>query len=163
VTPPVGAVLATVLAAACRAALAGSAAAALLATAASAQTIYRCGPDGRSYSQTPCADGKPLTVDDPRSAEQQRAARGVADREAKTAQQLRDERHKREAAASRDVAIGIGPEPPAAAASAPRKTPTRSNAAPSAKPDKARKAAEPVYVGPAAPRPADKTGGAAAQ
>lgn len=148
------------IAAALRAALAGSAAAALLASAPLAQTVYRCGPDGRTYSQTPCADGKPLTVDDPRSAAQQRAARGVAESEAKTAQQLRDERLRREAAARRDVAIGIGPEPPAAAASAPRKTQASSKAD---KADKARKAADPVYVGPAPAQAAGKASGATAK
>ena len=26
-------------------------------TAAAPQKVFRCGPDGRSYSQTPCKDG----------------------------------------------------------------------------------------------------------
>lgn len=37
---------------------------------ASAQTIYRCGPDGRHYSQVPCADGRAVAVDDGRTAQQ---------------------------------------------------------------------------------------------
>ena len=33
--------------------------------AASAQgAVYRCGADGRSYSQQPCADGRTLRIDD---------------------------------------------------------------------------------------------------
>jgi len=57
----------------------------LLVQAAPPQTVYRCGPDGRVYSQTPCADGKALSVDDPRSASQQKAAREVTARDAEQA------------------------------------------------------------------------------
>lgn len=128
------------------AALAGATCAGLLAGAAAAQTtVYRCGPDGRSYSQTPCADGRPLTVEDPRSASQQRAARAVAESEARNAQRLRDERLRRESAARRDVAIGIGPEPAGAAASASLARKSRA---------RAKAPADPVFVGPPAPRPA---------
>lgn len=67
--------------------------------AAPPQTVYRCGPEGRVYSQTPCADGKPVTIDDPRSASQQRAAREVAERDAQQAKQLAEERRARDAAA----------------------------------------------------------------
>lgn len=125
------------------AAFAGVAAAGMFGWAAQAQTVYRCGPDGSTYSQTPCADGRPLTVDDPRSASQQRAARAVAESEAKNAQRLRDERLRREAAARRDVAIGIGPDPADAAASASstRKSKSKSKS-------KTKAPAEPVYVGP---------------
>lgn len=94
----------------------------LLATAAFAgappQTVYRCGPDGRVYSQTPCADGQQVSVEDPRSAAQQRAAREVADREARSAESLAKERHQREAAVQGQQPIGIKPEPVATAASA---------------------------------------------
>jgi hypothetical protein len=106
--------------------------------AAPPQTVYRCGPDGRIYSQTPCSDGRPLTVDDPRTPGQRQEATDVARREAKAAQQLADERRQREAAARGQPAIGIKPEPPAAPASAPGK----------AKPKR-----EPLYVGPAASQP----------
>ena len=63
--------------------------------AAPPQTVYRCGPDGRVYSQTPCADGKALSTDDPRSASQQKAARDVAERDAEQARKLADERRQR--------------------------------------------------------------------
>jgi hypothetical protein len=106
--------------------------------AAPPQTVYRCGPDGRTYSQTPCTDGQALTVDDPRSAGQRKEAEAVARREAKTAQQLADERRQREAAARGQPAIGIKPDPPAPPASAARK----------AKPKP-----EPRYVGPPASQP----------
>ena len=48
---------------------------ALLACAgAQAQTVYRCGPDGRVYSQTPCPQGKAVDVADQRSPQQRAAA-----------------------------------------------------------------------------------------
>lgn len=100
-------------------ALAGS-----VAAAAPPQTVYRCGPDGRVYSQTPCADGRAVTTEDSRSASQQKAAGDVATREAQQAQKLADERRQREAAVKNQQAAGI--KTPAAAvegASAPaRKT-----------------------------------------
>jgi hypothetical protein len=43
-------------------------------TGVQAQTVYRCGPDGRVYSQTPCADGRAVNVSDERSADQRAAA-----------------------------------------------------------------------------------------
>jgi hypothetical protein len=113
----------------------GLALAAPAVPAAPPQTVYRCGPDGRVYSQTPCADGRPMTVDDPRTPGQRQEAADVARRETKAAQQLADERRQREAAARGQPAIGIKPDAPAAPASAP----------PKAKPKK-----EPLYVGPPA-------------
>jgi hypothetical protein len=52
---------------------------------AAAQTVYRCGPDGRVYQQTACADGKAVDASDPRTAEQRQAAQAVAKSEAKAA------------------------------------------------------------------------------
>jgi hypothetical protein len=86
--------------------------------AAPPQTVYRCGPEGRVYSQTPCADGKAVTVDDPRSASQHKAARDVAARDAQQAKQLAEERRQREQAAVGQQAAGIKPAQ-ASAASAP--------------------------------------------
>jgi hypothetical protein len=95
--------------------------------AAPPQTVYRCGPEGRVYSQTPCADGKPVTVDDPRSASQQKAARDVAARDAQQAQDLAEERRQREQAARGQQAIAI--KPADGAASAPtRKTKPKAQA-----------------------------------
>ena len=68
----------------------------LLAQAAPPQTVYRCGADGRVYSQAPCADGKALSVEDPRSASQQKAAREVSERNAEQARKLAGERRQRE-------------------------------------------------------------------
>jgi hypothetical protein len=91
--------------------------------AAPPQTVYRCGPDGRIYSQTPCADGKALSVDDPRSASQQKAARDVAGRDAEQARKLSEERRQREAVAKEQKAAGFKTAPAADAASAPQRKP----------------------------------------
>jgi hypothetical protein len=103
------------LAAAWLLALSGS-----MAAAAPPQTVYRCGPDGRVYSQTPCADGRAVTTEDSRSASQQKAAGEVAARDAQQAQKLGDERRQREAAAKNQQAAGIKmPAPAVEGASAP--------------------------------------------
>ena len=52
-----------------------------LPLAASAQTIWRCGPDGRSYSSTPCADGRAIEGMQPRPADEVAEARERAARE----------------------------------------------------------------------------------
>jgi hypothetical protein len=94
-----------------------------VAQAAPPQTVYRCGPDGRIYSQTPCADGKALSVDDPRSASQQKAARDVAGRDAEQARKLADERRQRDAVAKEQKAAGFKTAPAADAASAAQRKP----------------------------------------
>ena len=38
----------------------------LAASAAQSQTVWRCGPDGRSYANTPCPDGRAVDVADRR-------------------------------------------------------------------------------------------------
>jgi hypothetical protein len=68
--------------------------------ATSAATVYRCGPDGRSYSDTPCANGRAIEVRDERSNEQRVQAAQAARAEAQLADALRGERHAREAAAA---------------------------------------------------------------
>jgi len=100
------------------------------ADAAPPQTVYRCGPDGRVYSQTPCADGRPVTVEDPRSAHQQKSAREVAARDAEQAQQLAAERKQREAMAKAQPPAGIKTAPAEGGASAPsRKSKAKAAAA----------------------------------
>jgi hypothetical protein len=93
------------------------------ATAAPPQTVYRCGPDGRVYSQTPCADGRPVTTEDTRSASQQKSAREVAERDAQQAQKLADERRQREAAAKGQPVVGIRTTPADDGASAAKSKP----------------------------------------
>lgn len=66
-------------------------------TAAAETTVYRCGPQGRVYSQQPCAEGTPLRLDDSRSEAQQRAARQSIERDQALADRLRRERREQEA------------------------------------------------------------------
>ena len=97
----------------------------LCATAVSAAptAIYRCGPDGREYSQVPCADGKLIDASDPRSAAQRSEALKVAARERQRAAELERERRTNEAAIKPASASGFNarPSPPASVASAPAK------------------------------------------
>ncbi len=94
---------------------------------ASAQTVYRCGPDGRQYSQTPCADGQTISVNDERSAEQRADAERLAQADATRGRQLERERHINEAAAHPAAAGSFNsPKPksasaPAASATSPHK------------------------------------------
>lgn len=64
-------------------------------------TVYRCGPDGREYSSSPCPGGKAVDVDDARSAEQRRQAQDASRREGALADRLAAERRQREAAVER--------------------------------------------------------------
>lgn len=61
------------------------------ATAASAQAVYRCGPDGSEYRQTPCPGGQALSVADPRTEAQRGEAAQRAQRDAELAQGLRQQ------------------------------------------------------------------------
>jgi hypothetical protein len=83
-----------------------------------AQQVFRCGPDGRIYSQTPCADGTAVNVNDPRSAEQQRAAAQAVKREQAQTEQAARERQAREAA-TRQGAVAHIPYTAAIKAAAP--------------------------------------------
>jgi hypothetical protein len=94
---------------------------ALASAAAVAQKVYRCGPDGREYSQTPCPAGRELDVADPRSEAQRREAREAAAGEARLAKDLQAERRtrEREAAARGTGLAGIRkPAAPEAASGA---------------------------------------------
>ena len=62
-----------------------------------AQAVYRCGPDGRSYSQTPCAQGRAVEVSDERSPQQRRDALDVTERDRALAESLEHDRLAREA------------------------------------------------------------------
>ena len=61
------------------------------------RTIYRCGD---SYSSRPCADAKPLNIDDSRSADQRLQGAELAVRDKRMASWLEAERREREGAAS---------------------------------------------------------------
>ncbi len=79
-----------------------------------AQTIWRCGPDGRSFSDTPCNEGRMLQVAEARPADDVAAAQARAEREIRRAEQLRRERLAEEAAQRGSGLASVGP--PAAAA-----------------------------------------------
>lgn len=68
------------------------------AAAAADTTVYRCGPDGRSYSAQPCSGGVRVDVADARQDAQRAHARDVVARDLSLAKTLRDERRAREAA-----------------------------------------------------------------
>lgn len=72
-------------------------AATLVCASAQAQTVYRCGPDGREYSQTPCPQGRAVNVSDERSAEQRAAADARVREDQARGDALERERLNREA------------------------------------------------------------------
>lgn len=90
--------------------------------AGQATKVYRCGADGRTYSQTPCPAGSAVDVADPRNKNQQREARDLAARQSQLADDLERQRRERDKAAVGQRAVRIGPEA-AKAASAPASRP----------------------------------------
>lgn len=79
------------------------------AAAAHAQPVWRCGPDGRTYTDEACAGGVAVQVADARTAEQRLQAGRDAAREAAFAARLVRERQQREAAWQPAAAVRIGP------------------------------------------------------
>ena len=86
--------------------------------------IYKCGPDGKTYSQVPCAEGKILESSDPRTAAQRAEARRVEARQREEAARKERERIAAEKAAKAEgakaaasAASAAVAEPPAVAAS----------------------------------------------
>ena len=77
--------------------LASSMAVAIITPAAAAE-IYRCGPKGSTYSQTPCAEGRRLELIDARSDEQRVQANKVNERTVALASSLERDRLANEAA-----------------------------------------------------------------
>ena len=67
-------------------------------TPAAAAEIYRCGPNGSTYSQTPCAEGRRLELADARSDEQRLQATQVTERTVALASSLERDRLTHEAA-----------------------------------------------------------------
>ena len=74
-----------------------------------AQTIWRCGPDGRSFSDTPCAEGRALTVADTRPSQDVVAARVLAEREIRLAERLRRDRLREEREQLGNGLAALGP------------------------------------------------------
>ena len=81
----------------------------LAAGLAQAQTqIYRCGPEGRSYSHEPCAQGRAIDAADPRSTQQAAQTRQAALRDAREADALERSRLRAEQVAARQGPAVIG-------------------------------------------------------
>ena len=68
-----------------------------LAGMAQGQSVWRCGPDGRHYSDTPCAGGTFVALVGARPAADLDSARDVARREQALAAQMARERELRQA------------------------------------------------------------------
>jgi hypothetical protein len=87
-----------------------------------AAPIYRCGgPDGRTYSQAPCAGGQLIDAADPRSDAQRVEAQRVTARERKVANELERERRAQEAAQEPASATGFNGRPAPAETAAPQR------------------------------------------
>lgn len=82
------------------------------AVTAAQAAVYRCGPDGRSYSQQPCADGRAIDVDDTRPAGERADAAAAVRRDAALARQLERERRLAESRAPRAASLSA-PRPAA--------------------------------------------------
>jgi len=81
----------------------------LCAGGAAAQAqVYRCGVDGRSYSQQPCDGGHAVDVADPRSAQQAAQTRQTVVRDARRAQEMERARLQAEHQAARQGPVVIG-------------------------------------------------------
>lgn len=73
--------------------------------AAPATTVYRCGPDGRSYSQEPCPGGRAIDVDDPRTPDQRSDGAAAVRRDAALARRLERDRRLAESRVPRAVSL----------------------------------------------------------
>lgn len=96
----------------------------MAAAAAQSQTVWRCGPEGRSYSDTPCRDGRALEVVEARPAADLSSAQDTARRESALAAQGVRERQQAEASARQGLAGTRGSRlaPLAGAASSPKQS-----------------------------------------
>ncbi len=63
-----------------------------LCLSAQAQTVWRCGEGGRSYSESPCPGGRQVNASDPRSAAEVQAARDSITRHQALAARMQKER-----------------------------------------------------------------------
>jgi hypothetical protein len=77
-------------------------------------TVYRCGPDGKTYSQTPCAGGKQIDASDTRTEAQRADSLAVTAADKKRADAMERERQAREAAQKPSTATGFNSRPAAA-------------------------------------------------
>lgn len=86
----------------------------LSTTFAGAQaTVYRCGPDGKTYSQAPCKGGKEVDASDTRTEAQRADSMATTTADKKRADALERERMAREAAQKPSTASGFNARPAA--------------------------------------------------
>ena len=135
----------------------------LAATAATAQTVYRCGPAGSEYRQTPCAGGQIVNVADPRSEAQRSEAAQRTQRDAALLQELRRDQPTPAAATPQAPAAHARPTSTAAAKkkSVPRQQGKRHQPAEGARIARGPKPEKTAAARPAKPHKADKTDQAA--
>ena len=81
-------------------------------------TVYRCGPDGKTYSQQPCKDGKKIDADDSRTEAQRADSLATTAADKMRADALERNRLKREAAQKPAAASGFNARPAAASEAA---------------------------------------------
>jgi hypothetical protein len=100
-----------------------------MSAAAGAQTVWRCGPDGREYRDAPCTEGRAVAVADPRSDADREAAADAVARDRALARQLAQERRElereRRAAGNGLAGFATAPVKPKAAPAASPKHPKR--------------------------------------
>ena len=85
---------------------------------AAPQKVFRCGPDGRVYSQTPCKDGYEVKADDARSEQERKAAEEQLKRDDKLNEKMARERRANEAASKPGIGVIANPAAAKPAASA---------------------------------------------
>ena len=95
---------------------------ALAGSAATAQTIYRC---GHSYSRDPCASARAIEVDGRSTAAQRAEGRQVALREKRLADEMARDRRLAEASQKPALATSLGPARVVAAAPTPHRKASR--------------------------------------
>ena len=86
-----------------------------LGAAAGAQTVYRCGTDGKTYSQQPCPEGRAFDAGDARTREQAAQTAAAVKRDAREAAVLEKERRRNEARPAAKATSLSAAAPPAAA------------------------------------------------
>ncbi len=84
----------------------------LLGNAGAAGPVYRCGPDGRVFSQTPCTGGEVVHITAAPSAQRQAEARELAEREQRVADEMGRTRRVEEAARTPGRAAPLTVRPP---------------------------------------------------
>lgn len=77
-------------------------------------TVYRCGPDGKTYSQEPCKGGKKIDASDTRTEAQRADSLATTAADKQRADALERERKAREAAQKPSTAGGFNSRPAAA-------------------------------------------------